>query len=32
MRKPASKPIIFALGVHMLDDHNIDTTVREAAI
>ena len=32
MRKPASKPIIFALGVHTLDDHNIDTTVREAAI
>jgi len=32
MRKPATKPIIFALGVHMLDDHNIDTTVREAAI
>ena len=26
-----SKPIIFALGVHMLDDHNIDTSVREAA-
>ena len=32
MRKPESKPIIFALGVHTLDDHNIDTTVREAAI
>ena len=32
MRKPESKPIIFCLGVHMLDDHNIDTTVREAAI
>ncbi len=32
MRKPETKPIIFALGVHMLDDHNIDTTVREAAI
>jgi 4-hydroxy-3-polyprenylbenzoate decarboxylase len=31
-REPASKPIIFCLGVHMLDDHNIDTTVREAAI
>ena len=27
-----TKPIIFALGVHTLDDHNIDTTVREAAI
>src|SRR6266852_6320515 len=32
MRKPTSKPIIFALGVHTLDDHNIDTSVREAAI
>src|SRR5437763_17148047 len=32
MREPKSKPIIFALGVHSLDDHNIDTTVREAAI
>ena len=32
MRKPEVKPIIFALGVHTLDDHNIDTTVREAAI
>ena len=32
MRDPKSKPIIFALGVHTLDDHNIDTTVREAAI
>ncbi len=32
MRKPATKPIIFALGVHTLDDHNIDTTVREAAM
>ncbi len=32
MRRPELKPIIFALGVHMLDDHNIDTTVREAAI
>ncbi len=31
MREPKSKPIIFALGVHTLDDHNIDTTVREAA-
>ena len=28
MRKPQGKPIIFALGVHTLDDHNIDTTVR----
>ncbi|MCH8054967.1 MAG: UbiD family decarboxylase, partial [Deltaproteobacteria bacterium] len=32
MRKPESKPIIFALGVHTLDDHNSDTTVREAAM
>jgi UbiD family decarboxylase len=32
MREPASKPIVFALGVHMLDDHNIDTTVRESAM
>lgn len=32
MRKPESKPIIFPLGVHTLDDSNIDTTVREAAI
>ena len=32
MREPATKPIIFALGVHTLDDHNIDTTVREAAM
>lgn len=32
MRKPESKPIIFPLGVHTMDDSNIDTTVREAAI
>jgi len=32
MRKPESKPVIFPLGVHMSDDANIDTTVREAAI
>ena len=32
MRRPETKPIIYCLGVHMLDDHNIDTTVREAAI
>ena len=32
MRKRASKPIIFVLGVHTADDSNIDTTVREAAI
>jgi 4-hydroxy-3-polyprenylbenzoate decarboxylase len=31
-RKRDSKPIIFTLGVHTLDDHNIDTTVREAAM
>jgi UbiD family decarboxylase len=31
-RKRDSKPIIFPLGVHTLDDHNIDTTVREAAM
>ncbi|HXG51133.1 MAG TPA: UbiD family decarboxylase [candidate division Zixibacteria bacterium] len=31
-RRRDSKPIIFPLGVHTLDDHNIDTTVREAAI
>ena len=31
-RKPASKPIIFALAVHTLDEHNIDTTIREATI
>jgi 4-hydroxy-3-polyprenylbenzoate decarboxylase len=32
MRKPDSKPIVFPLGVHMLDDNNIDTTIREGAI
>ena len=32
MSKPASKPIIFALAVHTLDEHNIDTTIREATI
>ena len=32
MRKPESKPIIFALGVHTLDDHNIDTTIREGCM
>jgi 4-hydroxy-3-polyprenylbenzoate decarboxylase len=32
MRDPASKPIVFALSPHTLDEHNIDTTVREAAI
>jgi gallate decarboxylase subunit C len=32
MRAPQSKPIIYALGAHTLDEHNIDTTVREAAM
>lgn len=32
MRKPESKPIVFPLGVHTMDDSNIDTTIREAAI
>ena len=32
MRNPASKPLIYLLGVHMLDCNNIDTTLREAAI
>ena len=32
MRKRASKPIIFPLGVHTADDANIDTSVRESAI
>ncbi len=31
-RRRETKPIIYCLGVHMLDDHNIDTTVREAAL
>jgi UbiD family decarboxylase len=31
-RKPESKPIIFALGAHTLDEHNIDTSVREACM
>ncbi len=31
-RKPESKPIIFALGAHTLDEHNIDTSIREAAM
>ncbi len=31
-RAPESKPIIFALGVHTMDEHNIDTTIREAAM
>ena len=32
MRKREEKPIIFPLGVHMADDANIDTTVRESAL
>lgn len=32
MRDPSSKPIIYPLGVHTKDDHNIDTILREAAI
>jgi 4-hydroxy-3-polyprenylbenzoate decarboxylase len=32
MRDPQSKPIVYALGVHMLDCQTIDSTVREAAI
>ncbi len=31
-RRRASKPIIYALGANMLDEHNIDTTMREAAM
>lgn len=31
-RKPESKPIVFALGAHTLDEHNIDTSIREAAM
>lgn len=32
MRKPESKPIIFALGAHTIDEHNIDTAIREACM
>jgi len=32
MRKPESKPIIYCLGAHTLDEHNIDTSMREAAM
>jgi gallate decarboxylase subunit C len=32
MRRRTERPLIYALGVHMADDNNIDTTVREAAI
>src|SRR5437899_2509062 len=31
MRKRASRPLIYPMGVHMYDCNNIDTTVREAA-
>jgi 4-hydroxy-3-polyprenylbenzoate decarboxylase len=31
-RRRETKPVIFALGVHMLDCHNIDSTVRESSI
>ncbi|MGH7906426.1 MAG: UbiD family decarboxylase [Candidatus Binataceae bacterium] len=31
-RDPSAKLLVHVLGVHMLDDNNIDTTVREAAI
>jgi 4-hydroxy-3-polyprenylbenzoate decarboxylase len=31
-RRPPARPVIYALGVHMLDCHNIDSTVRESAI
>src|SRR5207245_9135398 len=31
-RRRATRPIFYLLGVHMLDCHNIDTTVRESAI
>jgi 4-hydroxy-3-polyprenylbenzoate decarboxylase len=32
MRNRAERPLIYAMGVHMADDNNIDTTVRESAI
>ena len=32
MRKPESRPINFPLAVHTMDELNIDTTIREAAI
>jgi len=32
MRNRADRPLIYAMGVHMADDNNIDTTVRESAI
>ena len=32
MRDPKSKPIVYCLGAHTLDEHNIDTSIREAAM
>ena len=32
MKKPESRPFIFPLAVHTMDEKNIDTSVREAAI
>jgi 4-hydroxy-3-polyprenylbenzoate decarboxylase len=32
MRRPESRPLIFPLAVHTMDELNIDTTIREAAI
>jgi 4-hydroxy-3-polyprenylbenzoate decarboxylase len=32
MRRRVERPLIYAMGVHMADDNNIDTTAREAAI
>src|SRR5919198_1428698 len=32
MRKRETRPLIYLLGVHMLDCNNIDTTLRESAI
>jgi UbiD family decarboxylase len=32
MRDRAERPLVYAMGVHMADDNNIDTTVRESAI
>jgi 4-hydroxy-3-polyprenylbenzoate decarboxylase len=32
MRRKESKPLVFVLGVHMMDEANIDTMVREAFV
>lgn len=32
MRKPEKKPIIYAISPHTMDEHNIDTTIREGAM